>query len=233
MPSQKNGTERSSELNDQNAPRANLAQVHWIAPPPHTFENVGGKTGLCVIIQPATVISTTEHAAPSGSRQSKRSENHARVQIVIPTAPGVIDFCSGLGGLSLAAKNLGLQVVAGVDVNPSALKTFAKNFPAAAALAGSVRSKTILGQSLRLAEQFRAADQPVVVLSGPPCQGFSAAGSRDPADRRNKVLVAVAHAVALLQPDCALIENVSMLLADKHEDRIRKFEKAIKRGDYH
>ncbi|MEK7781725.1 MAG: DNA cytosine methyltransferase [Verrucomicrobiota bacterium] len=179
------------------------------------------------------MISTTEHTGQSASRQSKRSDGIVAFKKNIPTAPGLIDFCSGLGGLSLAGSNLGLQVVAGVDTNSSALKTFSKNFPDAAALAGSVRSKTILNQCVKLAEQFRAAQQPVVVLSGPPCQGFSAAGSRDPSDRRNKVLVAVAHAIALLRPDCALVENVSMLLNDKYEARVESFEHAIEQAGYH
>jgi len=145
----------------------------------------------------------------------------------------VIDFCCGLGGLSLAAKSLGLQVIAGVDNNANAIKTFSRNFPSAIAMEGSVRSKTILQHCAKLAEQFKTANQPMVILSGPPCQGFSAAGSRDPADRRNKVLVAVARAIAMLQPDCALIENVSMLLADKHGARIRRFERAIEQGGFH
>jgi DNA (cytosine-5)-methyltransferase 1 len=179
------------------------------------------------------VISTTENTALSASRQSKGSEQHVVTQNVRPTAAGVIDFCSGLGGLSLAAKNIGLHVVAGVDINSSALKTFAKNFPNAVALAGSVRSKTILDRCVKLADQYKNANQPVVVLSGPPCQGFSPAGSRDPADPRNQVLVAVARAVSQIQPDCALIENVSMLLANKHEQRIRSFEQTIERGGYH
>ena len=196
-------------------------------------EKVGSGIGLCVIIHSATVISTTEHAGQSVSRKSKRSGGQVVAKNITPTAPGTIDFCSGLGGLSLAAKNLGLQVVAGVDVNASALKTFAKNFPNATALAGSVRSKTILEQCVKLAERFRAANQPVVVLSGPPCQGFSAAGSRDPSDRRNKVLVAVAHAIALVRPDCALVENVSMLLADKYEGRVQYFEQTIQQAGYH
>jgi DNA (cytosine-5)-methyltransferase 1 len=179
------------------------------------------------------VISTTEHAVPSASRKSKRSENLVVAQNITPTVPGVIDFCSGLGGLSLAAKDLGLQVVAGVDVNPNALKTFTKNFTAAAALAGSVRSNTILKRCSKLAEKFRAANQPVIVLSGPPCQGFSAAGSRNPSDRRNKVLVAVSRAIAILRPDCALVENVSMLLADKYESRVQSFEQTIQQAGYH
>ena len=160
------------------------------------------------------MISTSDHSAPSADRRYECLENQAVTPRITPNAPGVLDFCSGLGGLSLAARNLGLHVVAGVDVSSSALKTFAKNFPAALALAGSVRSKTILDQCVTLTEQFRAASQPVLVLSGPPCQGFSAAGSRDPADRRNKVLVAVARAIALLQPGQELIQGVMRRFAE-------------------
>lgn len=179
------------------------------------------------------VISTTEQAIHSANGHSKRSEDNPAARCAAPTAPGVIDLCCGLGGLSLAAKELGLQIVAGVDVNSSALRTFSKNFPAAKAMAGSVRSKKILSDCAKLLERFKAANQPAIVLSGPPCQGFSAAGSRDPADPRNQVLVAVARAVSMLQPDCALIENVSMLLSDKHGNRIRNFERAIQQGGFH
>ncbi len=163
----------------------------------------------------------------------RRSGHDTVVSRLEAAAPGVIDLCSGLGGLSLAAKQLGFQVVAGVDVNPSALKTFAKNFPDAKALEGSVRSQKIISECAKLLQPLKTAEQPTVVLSGPPCQGFSAAGSRDPADPRNQVLVAVARAVSKLQPDCALIENVSMLLADKHGDRIRRFEQTIQQGGFH
>ncbi|MBI3853501.1 MAG: DNA cytosine methyltransferase [Verrucomicrobia bacterium] len=179
------------------------------------------------------MISTTEQAINGTNRPSNRSEQSLAVQCTPPTAPGAVDLCCGLGGLSLAAKKLGVQIVAGVDVNSSALKTFSKNFPATKALEGSVRSKTILAECAKLLEPFKAANQPTIILSGPPCQGFSAAGSRDPADPRNQVLVAVARAVSKLQPDCALIENVSMLLADKHSDRIRKFEQIIQQGEFH
>jgi DNA (cytosine-5)-methyltransferase 1 len=179
------------------------------------------------------VISTTEQAVRSPSRESKRSEGDPVASCATPTSPGAIDLCCGLGGLSLAAEKLGLQIVAGVDINSSALKTFSKNFPAAKALEGSVRSKTVVADCAKSLEPFRAAKQPTIILSGPPCQGFSAAGSRDPADPRNQVLVAVARAVSKLQPDCALIENVSMLLAQKHGDRIRKFEREIQRGGFY
>jgi DNA (cytosine-5)-methyltransferase 1 len=51
----------------------------------------------------------------------------------------VVDLCCGMGGLSVAAREMGLRVVAGVDVNPNALQTFGRNFSEAEAIEGSVR----------------------------------------------------------------------------------------------
>jgi site-specific DNA-cytosine methylase len=51
-----------------------------------------------------------------------------------------------MGGLSVAAREMGMRVVAGVDVNPSALRTFSRNFPEAKAIKGSVRSRTARGR---------------------------------------------------------------------------------------
>jgi DNA (cytosine-5)-methyltransferase 1 len=147
-------------------------------------------------------------------------------------APAAIDLCSGMGGLSWAAKTLGMKIVAGVDLNSDALKTFSKNFPDAKALEGSVRSSKVLKECDELLAEFRNKNVPTVILSGPPCQGFSVAGSCDPSDRRNQVLIGVAEAIVKLQPSCALIENVSMLLSEIHENRLAKFENIIIQGGY-
>jgi DNA (cytosine-5)-methyltransferase 1 len=138
-----------------------------------------------------------------------------------------------MGGLSVAAREMRMRVVAGVDVSPSALRTFSKNFPEAKAIKGSVQSWTVLEQCRMVLDGDGDGPGVRIVLSGPPCQGFSAAGSRDPKDQRNGVLVAVARAIAKIQPDCALIENVSTVLADKHGDRLESFRKTLADGNYH
>jgi len=51
-------------------------------------------------------------------------------------AARVVDLCCGMGGLSVAAREMGMRVVAGVDVNLSALRTFSRNFPEAEAIEG-------------------------------------------------------------------------------------------------
>jgi len=150
-----------------------------------------------------------------------------------PQGARVVDLCCGLGGLSLAAQQLGMRVVAGVDLNPTALKTFRRNFPSAGAIEGTVRSKSVLARCAQLLKPAKHDSYPSLVLSGPPCQGFSAAGSRDPKDLRNKVLVSVARAIAELQPRCAVIENVSMVLAKKHGKRLSRFEEVLQDAKFY
>jgi DNA (cytosine-5)-methyltransferase 1 len=161
----------------------------------------------------------------------KTSKNRDTGSFALP--PAVIDFCSGLGGLSSAASDLGMRILAGVDTNAAAAKTFGRNFPEAAFFEGSVRSTKILQSCRRLIATATESGGSFILVSGPPCQGFSVAGSRNPKDKRNKVLVAVAHAIADLQPECALIENVSMVLADKYEKRVDSFNKALIDGGYY
>lgn len=54
----------------------------------------------------------------------------------------VVDLCCGMGGLSVAARDLGMKVVAGVDVKPSALRIFGRNFPEAEVIEESVQSRS-------------------------------------------------------------------------------------------
>jgi DNA (cytosine-5)-methyltransferase 1 len=144
-------------------------------------------------------------------------------------APLVADLCCGMGGLSLAASSLGMRVTVGVDVNAQAVRTFSKNFPDAEFVEGSVRSSKVLR---RCAELLETADGFPIVVSGPPCQGFSIAGSRDPVDPRNQIFTAVARAIAQLNPHCALVENVSMVLAKKNAVRLKQFENILSRAGY-
>lgn len=47
-----------------------------------------------------------------------------------------------------------------------------------------------------------------LVVGGPPCQGYSTAGRRDPQDPRNTLGDYMAKAVANLRPKVVLVENV-------------------------
>lgn len=145
----------------------------------------------------------------------------------------VVDLCCGLGGISLAAAQLGMEIFAGVDLSDQAIRTFANNFPDAETFVGSVRSKALIGKCAKQVYQHKSGSQKLVVVSGPPCQGFSVAGPRDPSDPRNQVLGAVARAIVDLNPKCGLIENVARVLDPSHTKRLAKFRKVLNQGGFH
>jgi DNA (cytosine-5)-methyltransferase 1 len=47
-----------------------------------------------------------------------------------------------------------------------------------------------------------------LIVGGPPCQGFSSAGRRDPDDPRNKLFKQYLRVIGLVQPGMLLLENV-------------------------
>jgi len=147
--------------------------------------------------------------------------------------PVVVDLCSGLGGISLAARQLGMRIAAGVDLTKDALRTFNKNFPEAESIEGTVTGSNAIEECSKAITARRTTGAPLIIVSGPPCQGFSAAGPRDPKDKRNKVFLGVARMIAALKPDCALVENVQMLLAEQHADRVNDFEVHLNRAGYY
>jgi len=147
--------------------------------------------------------------------------------------PLVVDLCCGMGGISLAAEQLGMRILAGVDVEPAATRTFQHNFPNATAITASVRSSAVLNQCNELVAETRQSYQATIVVSGPPCQGFSVAGPRDPNDPRNQILLSVARSIVALKPRCAIIENVARILDDSHFDRLEKLSCVLTNGGFH
>lgn len=91
----------------------------------------------------------------------------------------------------------------------------------------------MIEQCAAVVQRERLPHQKWIVVSGPPCQGFSAAGSRDPNDPRNRVLLAVARSIVALNPYCALIENVSRILAKDYLTRVNMLSKILNDAGYH
>lgn len=149
-----------------------------------------------------------------------------------PSKYFVIDICSGMGGLSLAAKNVGMKPIAAVDINPHALKTYKKNFPNVGTINGDVSDKNIWNLCVKMWQKKKKKGKRFAIVSGPPCQGFSVAGPRNPNDPRNDVLIHVAKAIAFIKPSIALIENVPAVLSPRNSARIKTFRRILSRAGY-
>lgn len=117
----------------------------------------------------------------------------------------VIDLFSGAGGLSLGFKHAKYNVLCGVDFDDSSLATYEHNMKESKALKGDLYHEEDVIEDI---EKILGKDSVDVVIAGPPCQGFSLTGFRDLHDTRNKLYLAVVHAVNYFKPKAFLIENV-------------------------
>lgn len=116
--------------------------------------------------------------------------------------PTIIDLFCGAGGLSFGFSQAGYEVIAGFDCCSDSISTFEKNH------AGSSGNLCDLSRSIANLKQYKGVD---IVVGGPPCQGFSISGKRDPEDERNLLYKAYIKTLKVIKPKIFLMENVPNL----------------------
>lgn len=122
----------------------------------------------------------------------------------------VLDLFCGAGGLSTGFKQAGFNIILGVDNDEDALETFKLNHSESKIICGDVSNitkkdiKDVIG-NIKID----------IIIGGPPCQGFSMAGRRDPRDERNTMIEKYLNLVSKLNPKLFVIENVKGLLSMK------------------
>ena len=139
-----------------------------------------------------------------------------------------VDLFAGCGGLSLGLKQAGFKLALAVEKSPMAAETFFHNFieriADQSAYASFASEETTVEEQaergLVVKELAAVLDcKPVLerlrsqgidlVAGGPPCQGFSLAGRRNPSDVRNKLPWQFLEFVGAVEPRAVIIENVS------------------------
>lgn len=144
-----------------------------------------------------------------------------------------VDLFAGCGGLSLGLEQAGFELALAVEKSPMAAETFYHNFierisdqsdyDTFADAGTSVEDQAARGLVVKeLAEVLKSpsvlkdlkAQGIDLVAGGPPCQGFSLAGRRNPDDIRNKLPWEFLEFVEAVEPKAVIIENVSGMSQD-------------------
>jgi DNA (cytosine-5)-methyltransferase 1 len=139
-----------------------------------------------------------------------------------------IDLFAGCGGLSLGLTNAGWTGVFAVEKNSDAFETLKHN------LCGKGKRKFEWPEWLPCKElstsdlllDYREKLESLrgkidLIAGGPPCQGFSFAGRRNPDDPRNQLMEEYIAIVDIVRPKFLLFENVrGFTAAFKNSDRL-------------
>ena len=134
----------------------------------------------------------------------------------------LVDVFSGCGGFSLGARQAGFSVVAAFDNDPVLASSYPHNFP---------DTRMILCDAAELSgEAVRAVARGRVdgIFGGPPCQGFSAIGRRDPQDPRRRLLDHFFRLVREARPSFFVMENVTGLA---HSNARNVLDEALLRAE--
>ncbi len=127
-----------------------------------------------------------------------------------------IDLFSGCGGLTLGLKRAGFRVVAAIEIDAAAARTYLRNHPEVILRESDIRR--ISARALMRELQFRPGE--LALLAGcPPCQGFSVLRTRNGArkirDRRNYLVYDMLRFARAFLPKAIMMENVPGLLGRK------------------
>ena len=128
----------------------------------------------------------------------------------------MVDVFSGCGGLTAGFQRAGFEPQMAVESNVHAAATYAANF-GTHVVCGKIEDT--------VKEDFPKAD---LVVGGPPCQGFSTLGCRDPDDPRNRLWSEYGRVVGIVHPKVFLLENVPQFLKS---DQFRLLKREIKHGN--
>lgn len=116
-----------------------------------------------------------------------------------------IDLFSGCGGLTVGFEMAGFTSVLACDFWQPANETFKHNFPNCSLYEGDVKDL----DEKRLNRFVGKVD---MVIGGPPCQGFSAAGKQWIEDPRNRLFIEFIRIISLVKPKYVVMENVPPIL---------------------
>lgn len=120
-----------------------------------------------------------------------------------------IDLFCGCGGLSAGLRDAGFSIVAGIDIEPTYIQTFTKNFPESESICADV---TQLNPKDLLAKLGLEKGELDLLAGGPPCQGFSKnvpRSQRQLDSENNKLVKTFLNYCKDIYPKWVLMENVA------------------------
>lgn len=122
-----------------------------------------------------------------------------------------IDVFAGCGGLAKGFVQSGFESVGAVEIDMDAAETYARNI-----------DRRVFPEPVADVNRRREWSRATVVVGGPPCQGFSQLGTRNPRDPRNRLWREYLTVLDLSRAQFFVMENVPRMLASRQYQKFRR-----------
>lgn len=119
--------------------------------------------------------------------------------------PVAFDLFGGAGGLGSGFRREGYRIALAVETDRHAAQTYRYNNPGVPVIEATITRKTRASNLRRFTPGLKG---PQILLAGPPCQGYSAAGSRRSRHPMNGLYRHVARLARQLRVQFVVVENV-------------------------
>jgi DNA (cytosine-5)-methyltransferase 1 len=134
----------------------------------------------------------------------------------------ILSLFSGAGGLDLGFEKAGFHTIWANEYDKEIWETYEKNFP-----------RTTLDRRSITKIPSSEIPEAIGIIGGPPCQSWSEAGSlRGIDDKRGQLFFEFIRLLRDKKPLFFLAENVSGMLAGRHEEALENIKKLFKESGY-
>lgn len=144
-----------------------------------------------------------------------------------------IDLFAGAGGISEGFIMNGFQLIAANEIEKNYFETYKFNHSHYANpdnfILGDITAPEVKQKIIDAARSKKIG----VIVGGPPCQGFSTAGWRNPNDKRNQLFKEFVEIVQTAQPEFFVLENVPGILTMRNGDAIKEIIDSFTGIGYH
>lgn len=134
-----------------------------------------------------------------------------------------VDLFAGAGGMSEGFISEGFKLIAANEIEKNYFETYKQNHlefdKGNNFILGDITLPNIKKQIISVASKYQKVG---VVIGGPPCQGFSNAGWRNPDDKRNQLFKEFVQIVDEIQPEIFVMENVPGILTMRKGEAIKE-----------
>jgi DNA (cytosine-5)-methyltransferase 1 len=139
-----------------------------------------------------------------------------------PSKLKAVDFFCGGGGMSYGMQEAGIQVLAGIDYEPSCKETYEANIKGATFIQADVFN--LKEEELQKQLSLKKEDNNLILIGCSPCQFWSIINTdRNKSEKSKSLLVEFRRFVEYLKPGYVVVENVPGVLRKKEESGLQPF----------